>query len=298
VAGIVFDVAVFTNLTQDHLDFHGTMDAYMDAKKKLFASSKHAAVNIDDVSARHMMEGIANDWCTYGIKEEADVSAKNIEITPKGVSYDLCCCQAMLPLSLNIPGIFSVYNSLSAATACLQIGESLEMIKTGLEAMPCVAGRFEVLDTGEMPYTIILDYAHTPDSLENTLITVKSFARGRIVPVFGCGGDRDRGKRPIMGEIAGRLSTFAIITSDNPRTEDPYEILHSVEDGIKKTDCPYICIENRREAIRYAIDNAQPEDIIVLAGKGHETYQEINGVKHPFDEKVVVAELLGMDTKE
>ena len=298
VAGIMFDVAVFTNLTQDHLDFHGTMDAYMAAKKKLFAASKHAAINVDDAAAKHMMDGIANDWRTYGIKEEADVSARNIEITPKGVSYDLCCCQAMLPLNLNIPGIFSVYNSLSAATACLQIGESLETIKTGLEAMPCVAGRFEVLDTGDQPYTIILDYAHTPDSLENTLITVKSFARGRIVPVFGCGGDRDRGKRPIMGEIAGRLSTFAIITSDNPRTEDPYEILRAVEDGMRRTDCAYICIENRRDAIRYAIDNAQPEDIIVLAGKGHETYQEVGGVKHPFDEKIVVAELLGIDTKE
>ena len=298
VAGITFDAAVFTNLTQDHLDFHGTMENYKAAKKKLFAASKRAAVNADDAAAAYMMDGIDIDWRTYGIKEEADVFARNIEITPRGVSFDLCCCRAMLPLSLNIPGIFSVYNSLSAATACLLIGESLETIKTGMEAMPCVAGRFEVLDTGERPYTIILDYAHTPDSLENTLITVQSFARGRIVPVFGCGGDRDRGKRPIMGEIAGRLSTFAIITSDNPRTEDPYAIIRAVEDGMKKTDCPYICIENRREAIAYAIDNAQQGDIIVLAGKGHETYQEIDGVKHPFDEKVVVAELLAADTKE
>jgi UDP-N-acetylmuramoyl-L-alanyl-D-glutamate--2,6-diaminopimelate ligase len=163
--------------------------------------------------------------------------------------------------------------------------------------MPCVAGRFEVLNTGNRPFTIILDYAHTPDSLENTLLTVKGFARGRIITVFGCGGDRDRGKRPMMGEIAGRLSTFTVITSDNPRTENPFSIIEEIEEGIKQTDCEYTCIENRREAIRYAIQNANPDDIIVLAGKGHETYQEINGVKHPFDEKIVVENLLNENTK-
>jgi UDP-N-acetylmuramoyl-L-alanyl-D-glutamate--2,6-diaminopimelate ligase len=175
------------------------------------------------------------------------------------------------------------------------LGVGLETIKTGLEAMPCVAGRFEVLDTGNRPFTMILDYAHTPDSLENTLLTVREFARGRIITVFGCGGDRDKGKRPIMGEIAGRLSTYVVITSDNPRTEDPQTIINEIETGIKGTGCDYRCIENRREAIRYAIHSARPDDIIVLAGKGHETYQEINGVKHPFDEKVVVAELLTTD---
>ena len=296
--GIVFDVSVFTNLTQDHLDFHKTFEKYLKAKKKLFAMSKEAAINIDDAAADEMMKEIHIGWQTYGIKEKADVCAKNIEITPKGVTYDLCCQGAMLPLRLNIPGIFSVYNSLAAATVCLILGIGLETIKTGLEAMPGVAGRFEVLDTGERPFTIILDYAHTPDSLENTLMTVKSFARGRIIPVFGCGGDRDKGKRPLMGEIAGRLSTFAIITSDNPRTEDPEDIIRAVESGMKKTSCPYICIENRRAAIKYAIENAQNEDIIVLAGKGHETYQEINGIKHPFDEKIVVAELLAETAKE
>lgn len=296
-SGITFDVSVFTNLTQDHLDFHQTFENYLNAKKKLFCASKQAAVNIDDNAAADIM-AVDIDWRTFGIKEKADVYARNIEITPKGVTYDLCCQGAMLPLHLRIPGIFSVYNSLAAATACLILGEGLEAIKKGLEAMPSVAGRFEVLDTGSRPFTIILDYAHTPDSLQNTLMTVKSFARGRIIPVFGCGGDRDRGKRPIMGEIAGRLSSFAVITSDNPRTEDPFEIIRSVESGMKKTDCPYICIENRRAAIKYAIDNAQSEDIIVLAGKGHETYQEIGNVKYPFDEKKVVKELLYEVTKE
>jgi UDP-N-acetylmuramoyl-L-alanyl-D-glutamate--2,6-diaminopimelate ligase len=298
VSGITFEVGVFSNLTQDHLDFHETFDNYRAAKKKLFYASKNAAVNADDGAADYMMDGIEIGWRTYGIKEEADVYAKNIEITPQGVTYDLCFGNAMLPLSIRIPGIFSVYNSLSAATACLLLGEKLEAIKTGLEAMPSVAGRFEVLDTGERPFTMILDYAHTPDSLENTLRTVNSFARGRIVPVFGCGGDRDRGKRPIMGEIAGTLSMFAVITSDNPRTEDPNEIIRAVEEGMKRTNCPYVCIENRREAIRYAIDNAQAGDVIVLAGKGHETYQEICGVKHPFDEKIVVKELLSEDLKK
>ncbi len=295
VSGITFEVGVFTNLTQDHLDFHENFDNYRAAKKRLFYASKKAAINADDSAAYYMMDGIEICWRTYGIKEEADVYAKNIEITPRGVTYDLCSGNAMLPLSIRIPGIFSVYNSLSAATVCMLLGVKLETIKTGLEAMPSVAGRFEVLDTGERPFTIILDYAHSPDSLENTLKTVGTFARGRIVPVFGCGGDRDRGKRPIMGEIAGSLSTFAIITSDNPRTEEPCEIIRAVEEGMKRTQCPYVCIESRREAIRYAIDNAQAGDVIVLAGKGHETYQEVCGVKHPFDEKIIVRELLSED---
>lgn len=297
VAGITFDVGVFTNMSRDHLDFHETFENYMSAKKLLFYMTKRAAINTDDAASAFMMQGINTDWLTYGIKEKADVYAKNIEITPKGVSFDLCSTRSMIPINLNIPGIFSVYNALSAATACMQLGLGLETIKTGLEAMPRVAGRFEVLDTGNRPFTIILDYAHTPDSLENTLLTVKGFARGRIITVFGCGGDRDRGKRPMMGEIAGRLSTFTVITSDNPRTENPFDIIAQIEAGIKKTDCAYVSIENRRAAIRYAIQNASPDDIIVLAGKGHETYQEINGVKHPFDEKIVVKELLDENLK-
>jgi len=292
VAGINFDVSVFTNLTQDHLDFHETFENYAEAKKQLFIQSGSAAMNADDEYVQILMDGVDCAFSTYGIKDKADVYAKNIEITPRGVTFDMGCNVGMVPISLKIPGIFSVYNSLSAATACLLLGQGLENIKTGLEAMPGVDGRFEVLDTADLPFTMILDYAHTPDSLENTLKTVKEFARGRIVPVFGCGGDRDAEKRPVMGEVAGKLSTFAIITTDNPRSEDPFKILDAVEEGMKRTDCKYICIENRREAIKYSIENAQPDDIIILAGKGHETYQEINGVKHPFDEKVVVNELL------
>ncbi len=298
VAGITFDVSIFTNLTQDHLDFHETFEKYLAAKKKLFAASKSAAMNADDQSVAMLKEGIACDWHMYGIQNKADVYAKDIEITPRGVTYDLFCRLGNVEISLQIPGIFSVYNSLSAATACMLLGEGLASIKAGLQAMPRVDGRFEVLDTGDLPITLILDYAHTPDSLEITLKTVKEFARGRIIPVFGCGGDRDAGKRPIMGEIAGQNATFAIITSDNPRSEDPFAIIDAIEAGMKKTGCEYICIENRRDAIRYALENAQPDDIIVLAGKGHETYQEIKGVKYPFDEKVVVAELLSQISKK
>lgn len=297
VSGITYESAVFTNLTQDHLDFHGNFENYMAAKKKLFAASRRAAINMDDDAAPYMTQGLDIETLRFGINDKAQVSARNIEITAKGVSYDLVTPKGALPIRLRIPGIFSVYNSLGSAAACLNLGIGLGAIKAGLEAMPSVAGRFEVLETGERPYTIILDYAHTPDGLENTLKTVREFARGRIIPVFGCGGDRDKGKRSQMGEIAGRLSTYAIITSDNPRTEDPMDIIKAVESGMKTTGCEYICIENRREAIKYAIENALPEDIIVLAGKGHETYQEINGVKHPFDEKIVVKELLEKDSK-
>lgn len=300
VCGITYETAVYTNLTQDHLDFHGSFENYRAAKKKLLEASKKTAINIDDDSADYMMDGIDTIWCRYGIKEKerADVFARNIEITPKGVNYDMVTPKGALPVRLGIPGIFSVYNSLGSAAACLNLGISIGNIKTGLEAMPSVAGRFEVLDTGSKPFTVILDYAHTPDGLENTLKTVRQFARGRVIPVFGCGGDRDKGKRPIMGEIAGRLSDYAIITSDNPRTEDPYDIIAAVESGIIGTGCEYILIENRREAIKYAMENALPEDVIVLAGKGHETYQEIHGVRHPFDEKIVVKELLNEETRQ
>lgn len=294
VAGITFDVAVFTNLSRDHLDFHKTVQNYMESKKRLFLSAKCGVVNADDSAANFMMDGIDIDWRTIGIKEKADIFARNIEITPRGTTFDLCSAQMMLPLCLKIPGIFSVYNALCAAAVCFSIGEKAETVKKGLETLPGVAGRFEVLDTGGNPFTVILDYAHTPDSLESTLLTVRTFARGRIITVFGCGGDRDAGKRPIMGGIAGRLSDYCVITSDNPRTEEPLDIIRQIEDGIKDKQCSYVCIENRKKAISHALHSAQNGDVIVLAGKGHETYQEIGGVKYPFDEKIVVAELLGL----
>ena len=294
VEGITFEIAVFTNLSRDHLDFHKTLQNYMESKKRLFRHAKCAVINADDNAKDFMTRGIDIDWHTIGIKEKADIFARNIEITPCGTAFDLCSARMMLPISLKIPGIFSVYNALCASAVCFLLGEKPETIKKGLELLPGVAGRFEVLDSGENPFAVILDYAHTPDSLESTLLTVRTFARGRIITVFGCGGDRDAGKRPIMGRIAGNLSDYCVITSDNPRSEDPADIIMQIEEGTKDTRCSYRCIENRKKAISHALQAAQNGDVIVLAGKGHETYQEIKGVKYPFDEKIIVAQLLAL----
>ena len=196
-----------------------------------------------------------------------------------------------IPVHLQLTGMFNVYNALAAAAVGLIMGVSPEIITSALAKVKSVPGRAEVLDT-HTPYKVILDYSHSPDALENILKAVREFARGRVISLFGCGGDRDTLKRPIMGEISGKLADFSILTSDNPRTENPMDILSAIEKGIKKTDGKYVVIENRREAIRRALEMGREGDIIVLAGKGHETYQEIMGVKRPFDEKVVVAELL------
>ena len=194
-------------------------------------------------------------------------------------------------MALKLAGIFNVYNALLAAGICIQLGISPEDICRGLEGVRAVPGRIELLETGT-PYRVILDYSHSPDALENILKAVRDFTRGRVIALFGCGGDRDHGKRPMMGEIGGRLADFSILTSDNPRSEDPYQILAAIEEGIRHTKGAYTVIENRREAIRYALEIARDGDVVVLAGKGHETYQEIRGEKHPFDEKIVVKELL------
>ena len=194
-------------------------------------------------------------------------------------------------VSLKLAGIFNVYNALLAAGVAICAGISPDAIRRGLEDVRAVPGRIELLDTGT-PYRVILDYAHSPDSLENILKAVRQTSKGRMIALFGCGGNRDAAKRPIMGEIAGELADYCILTSDNPRNEEPMEILREIEEGIRPTGCEYVVIENRREAIRYALEHAQPSDVIILAGKGHETYQEICGVKHPFDEKIVVRELL------
>ena len=191
-----------------------------------------------------------------------------------------------------IPGLFSVMNALSAASAAFALGYSIEHIRAGLENMSPVAGRLESLPTHGRDFMVILDYAHSPDALENLLNTIRGFAQGRIVTLFGCGGDRDKGKRPIMGEIAGRLSDFLIVTSDNPRTENPTSIINMILEGVEKTGCEYVVIENRYEAIEYALKNAKRNDCIVLAGKGHESYQEINGEKKVFDEKQIVESIL------
>jgi len=229
---------------------------------------------------------------TYGICANADLYARDIEITENGVSFNMQLAgMHNIPVNLRLTGMFNVYNAIAAASMAMILDIPAEDIRAGLERVESVPGRIEMLPTGT-PYKVILDYSHSPDALENILKTVREFTRGRVIALFGCGGDRDHGKRPIMGEIGGRLADLCILTSDNPRTEDPMAILAAIESGIKPTGKPYIIIENRREAIRYALRTGREGDVIVLAGKGHETYQEIMGVKRPFDEKVVVQELL------
>lgn len=291
---VVFEAAAYTNLSQDHLDFFGSMERYFEAKRLLFTGRmvKNAAVNVDEESSRAVCEGLTCPLLTYGISGEADLFARDIEITESGVSFTLNLRNLHTErIHLLLTGMFNVYNALAAAACALILGVSLTDIKTGLEAVVSVPGRVEMLAT-DTPYRMILDYSHSPDALENILRTVREFCRGRIILLFGCGGDRDKGKRPMMGEIAGRLADYSILTSDNPRREDPMAILAAIEQGIKPTGAKYEVIENRREAIRQAMEMAVGGDIIVLAGKGHETYQDICGVKHPFDEKVIVAELL------
>ena len=292
--GVRFETGCYTNLSQDHLDYFGTMERYFDCKRSFFHSHfiRNAALNADDEYTALIKKTMDVPCLTYGICTPADVMATEIEITEEGVSFELHVLNTdKYPVRLQLTGMFNVYNALAAAAVCLNQGIDPKEIAGALETVRSVPGRAEVLDT-HTPYKVILDYSHSPDALENILNTVREFTRGRVIALFGCGGDRDHGKRPIMGEIGGRLADYCILTSDNPRTEDPYEILSSVEKGLKRTKTPYSVIENRREAIRYALEMGRDGDVIVLAGKGHETYQEINGVKRPFDEKVVVAELL------
>ena len=294
LAGMKFKVGAFSNFSQDHLDYFADMDAYFAAKMKLMdpAVCETLVYNVDDERVSAALKAVDCPKLRIGIRESSDVYANDIEIGERGCSFLMTWHKRFrTTISLHLAGIFNVYNAMMAAGICICAGVGPESIRQGLEQVYAVPGRIELLDTGT-PYRVILDYAHSPDSLENVLKAVRQTARGRMIALFGCGGDRDRAKRPMMGEIGGKLADYCILTSDNPRGEDPMVILDAIEAGIKPTGCDYIVIENRREAIRYALTHAEPGDVVVLAGKGHETYQEIKGVKHPFDEKVVVRELL------
>ncbi len=297
VHGIEFETAIFTNLTQDHLDYHKTFENYLAAKMRIFRQARQAVVNPDETHAETILNALTIPYKTFGIREQADISASEIDITTRGVQFDMHCEPGNVRMYVPIPGLFSVFNAMGAAAAALQLGISLPAIKNGIETMGSVSGRLEPLPTGGRNFTVLLDYAHTPDALEIILKTARGFAKGRIVTLFGCGGDRDHAKRPIMGEIAGRFSDFLVVTSDNPRTEDPMAIIEAVLEGVHKSGCPHIVVENRYEAIRYALKHAEPEDVIILAGKGHENYQEVGGGKRHFDEKEIVAELLGTNEK-
>ena len=292
VGGVHYDVAAFTNLTEDHLDFHHTMEAYCDAKAELFARCDKAVLNRDDPWFERMCQKIPANTLTTSVHPGEGLYAQDIEMRADGVRFTAVYGDKKVPVTLPIPGKFTVYNALTVLGCAMQLDISLEDAASALLTAQGVKGRVEVVPTPGKPYTILIDYAHTPDGLENVLSSVKDYCRGRLIAVFGCGGDRDRTKRPIMGKIGVDLADLAIITSDNPRTEEPLDIIRDIVAGIPEGVKNYTVIENRVEAIHHAMDIAEKDDIIVLAGKGHETYQEIHGVKHHLDEREVVAAYL------
>ena len=289
VGGIHFDVAAFTNLTEDHLDFHKTMDAYCDAKAELMRRCDRAVINMDDAYSGRILAAATCPVLRTSETAQGDLWAKDVQLHAEGVDFTAVEGENQAQISLPIPGRFTVYNALTVLGIARQLGISLEDCARALKTAQGVKGRVEVVPTPGMPYSVLIDYAHTPDGLENVLRSVKDFCKGRVIAVFGCGGDRDPIKRPIMGRIGVELSDFAVITSDNPRTEDPMSIIADILEGVKKESGEYIVIEDRRKAIRYAMDIGKKDDIIVLAGKGHETYQDIGGHKYHLDEREEVA---------
>ncbi|MBD3106825.1 UDP-N-acetylmuramoyl-L-alanyl-D-glutamate--2,6-diaminopimelate ligase [Bacillus sp. AGMB 02131] len=298
VHGCDYDLAIFTNLTQDHLDFHKTMERYKFAKSLLFSQlgnayyddkRKYAIINVDDEAAVDLISYTAAHVVTYGIDQDADVRATDIEITSSGTTFMLHARGEKLPMKLQLVGKFSVYNVLAAVAAGLCLNLKLPDIIASLEEVKGVSGRFELVNEGQ-DYTVIVDYAHTPDSLENVMKTVNEFAKGNTFVVVGCGGDRDKTKRPIMANIACEYATYPIFTSDNPRTEKPEDILKDMEAGVAGKS--YTTIIDRKEAIYASIKQAKPGDVIVIAGKGHETYQEIGKQRFDFDDRVIARQAI------
>ena len=293
VDGCEFDIVLFTNFSEDHIskNEHPDMEDYFQSKLKLFHMCRVGIVNTDDLHGAKIPRMFPNnDITTYGIDNYAKLLAKDITITNSYVDFKVKITDKNERVKTGIPGRFSVYNSLAAICVAQKFGISPEIIKEALLEVR-VPGRSELVDN-KLEIPIMIDYAHSPESLQNILQAVKSYTRGKVISVFGCGGDRDSSKRPIMGEISGRIADFTFITSDNPRTEDPEKIVEQIEEGMKKTKGKYKVVVDRTEAIKEAIKMATKRDIIVLAGKGHEPYQEINGVKHTFDERVIVKDLI------
>lgn len=291
VHGLHFAAAAFTNLTQDHLDFHKDMEHYFQAKALLFQRCDTAVLNLDDDWGLRLAERVSCPRLTYSAKRlEADLIAKNIVLLPDQVQAVLVRDNDIARMRLNIPGMFSVYNGLTAIGCCLALGLTLEESAQALQSAQGICGRAEIVPTGR-DFTVMIDYSHTPDSMENILRTVRGYARGRVVGLFGAGGDRDHAKRPIMGRIAGELCDLCVVTSDNPRSEEPEAIIRDILQGMSPK-YKYKVIPDRREAIAWCIKNARKDDIIILMGKGQETYQEIRGVKHHLDEREEVRRAL------
>lgn len=294
---IAFDYSVFTNLTPDHMDFHRDFEDYYSAKKKLFLqTSGTSVINVDDPYGKRLFgeltaEGKNVKSCGVG-DETAYYRARILEASAAGTRAELFAGEERLgELKINTPGNFSVENAVCAAGVTLEAGIPWEAVKAGIEKTRGVAGRFESLDNSR-GIPVIVDYAHTPDALENVLKTAREFTEKRIITVFGCGGDRDRTKRPVMGEIAGRNSDFCVVTSDNPRTEDPEAILQDIVPGIEATGCEYVVIEDRRRAIKRALTEYRPGDAVIIAGKGHEDYQIIGTVKQHFDDRETALQII------
>ena len=292
VYGVHYDVGVFTNLTQDHLDFHETMEAYCDAKSILFDNCDTGVCNADDPWTERLLSKAECRKYFYGVKNDADLRAEEIELAADHIAFTAVTKEERVSVRVNIPGGFMVYNTLDVLGAALALGISLERSAEALAKVPAVKGRVEVVPTPGKEYTVLIDYAHSPDGLENVLSSVKGFAKGRTIALFGCGGDRDRTKRPKMGAIAAKIADFVVVTTDNPRTEQPADIIADILPGMEDSKTPYVVVEDRVEAIHWAMDHAQAGDVIVLCGKGHETYQEINHVKYHMDEREIVAEYL------
>jgi UDP-N-acetylmuramoyl-L-alanyl-D-glutamate--2,6-diaminopimelate ligase len=293
VAGLHYEVAAFTNLTQDHLDYHGTFENYIAAKHKLFENCDKAVVNADDQAYKAMIADTSCSVTTYSaLKDSADYSAKNIEHKPGGVSYFLVGIGKLERIKMRIPGGFTVYNSMTAAVCAIQLGLPFADVAAALSKANGVPGRIEVVPT-DTDYTVIIDYAHSPDGLQNILSSLRKIAQARIITVFGCGGDRDKTKRPLMGQIAANMSDYVIVTSDNPRTEDPEVIVNEVAEGTKGSKVTVVKVVDRTQAIELALKEAKAGDIVLLAGKGHETYQIIGTEKTHYDEREVVKAILG-----
>ena len=293
VDGSDFDMAVFTNFSKDHISLkeHSDMEDYFNSKLKLFQMCPKGFANSDDFKCERLMYYAKNcDIKTYSVDNGSNLIAKDITITNASVDFKVKLGQKNERVKVNIPGRYSVYNALAAISVAVSIGVDAEKIKEGLLEI-VIPGRNELIPN-EQELTIMIDYAHTAESLENVLTSIKTYTMGRIICVFGCGGDRDKTKRPEMGEVAGRLADFSIVTTDNPRTEKPEDIIQDIEEGIAKTKGNYKIVVDRKEAIAEAIKMATKRDIVILAGKGHEKYQEINGVKHEFDERKIVKEIL------
>ena len=292
VAGITFDVGIFTNLSQDHLDFHKDMKDYAAAKRKLFSQCKVGWLNGDDPWTPFMLEGAQCPCHTFSAeRNDADLVAKDVRLSASGVRFAAMSGGQLALTRLGIPGMFSVYNALAVIAAGLGLGIPLADCAEAMDSAKGVKGRMELVPS-DGDYAILIDYAHKPDALEKVLKTLRPVTRGRLIAVFGCGGDRDRGKRPIMGRIAAELADLCVVTSDNPRTEEPMAIIEDILAGMKNTATAVQVIEDRTKAIAWAIDKAGPGDVILLAGKGHEDYQIVGKEKHHMDEREIVASVL------